>query len=484
MAVSGDWYARQFGDTEHFALRLVFGRDPHPIGDPARDAGWGGFALWVRGRCLTRSLSDGAVSDHVTWNLIDVLSWLRKAGPRLVNEEAFPLAPKQDRLGDACDWLDATEDPFPTLTEAEERAWFLRRSDWRTHHALRAAALDVALPNVLIRRLGDFVEVSWDNESWGPPRRDLTFVERRGRELVSARQFAATVSEALADAARVLKARAPDLDLRGFETGLVEASSDWTWLVPVETGRAMAKIASLANELARHTALRREGWFVPHSPETLALRQTHLGSPLAIEAFLTAIEPPSEPLSQALRALIRPEPAPPVRPWAQGYAQAEQVRSAFQLGDEPLPDLTSWLRSHHVAIGTPRLDPSIAIVATRSSTLGGKCLLNPDARSRLRREIGHAAALGHLLFDPSDAAVEGTWEYWPAAARARAFGAALLLPIAGVRDALGREHIDAEAVHRVMQRFHVGPFATTYHLANHGFIDEERRTDLLRELAA
>jgi hypothetical protein len=36
-----------------------------------------------------------------------------------------------------------------------------------------------------------------------------------------------------------------------------------------------------------------------------------------------------------------------------------------------------------------------------------------------------------------------------------------------------------------MDRFGTAPYATTYHLKNRGFIaDDERRADILRELAA
>lgn len=483
--MNGEWYSRQFGDTDQLALRLAFGRDPHPAGDPSRDGGWGSLAIWVRGRCLTRSVADGAVSDQVTWNLLEILSWIRRAGPRLLNEEPFPLVTQQARLRDACDWIDASEEPFPTPTAAEERTWFVRRSEWRSHHALRAAAEDVSLPNIVIRRLGDFLEVSWDNESWGASRPDVTFLERRGRELVSAYQAAGVLCAALQDAVHELKTREPHVDVSGFETPTVHADSDWKRLVPAETASTIASgMTSLAQRLAKHTREQRQGWFVPHSSETLALRQTYLQSAPAIETFLAQLQPPSRPMSDALRALVRPEAARGVRPWVQGYAQAEDVRAAFGLGDAPLIDFPGWLRSHHVEVVTSTLDPSIAVVATRSAAMGGKSLVNPDARSRLRKEIGHAAALGHLLFDLSAVAVEGTWEYWPAAARAGAFGAALLLPIDGVRDALGGGRITAESVDRVMQRFNVGSVATTYHLKNHGFIDEELRMDLLRELAA
>ena len=82
--MSSDWYARQFGDRDEFAVAISLGRDPLAIGNPAIDAGWGGLAVWTRGRCLTRNVSgEGAAVDQVRWNLRGVFTWLAEVGPRL-----------------------------------------------------------------------------------------------------------------------------------------------------------------------------------------------------------------------------------------------------------------------------------------------------------------------------------------------------------------------------------------------------------------
>ena len=63
MAVS-DWYSRQFGDRDQFAISFALGRDPHA--GNGESPSWGGFELWVEGRCLTRSISsEGGVADAV-----------------------------------------------------------------------------------------------------------------------------------------------------------------------------------------------------------------------------------------------------------------------------------------------------------------------------------------------------------------------------------------------------------------------------------
>lgn len=490
--MNNDWYARQFGDRDHFALSISLGRDPHPTGDPMVDAGWGGLSLWVRGRCLTRNVSsEGGVSDEVRWSLVSVLQWLIDAGARLVNEEPFPDTTSLGNVRDACDWFNETETPLLTLSEAEEDAWFLRRSEWRQHHALRRAAADAALPNIMIRRLGDFIEVSWDNEAWGAPRRDLSFVEQRGTELVSAARAASDLRAALIDVTQALadKHELPDLVALASAASATDGNlDDWRWLIHQETARVINdELAPLRDRLNQHTRTQRQGLYVPHTPETLVLRQARLVSANDVRSLLEAARiVPAEPMTDALRSLIHPAPASTIRPWAEGYERARDVRDALGWGDEPTPDLTSWLKANHVSVTPRSLSSTIDLIATRLEDNRGSTVINPQAQSALRREISLAAALGHILFDMTPVAVDGTWEHRPTAARARAFAAMLLLPDDGVRDVLaGRTSIDASDVKRVMQRFNTGPYATTYHLKNRGFIaDEERRSDILRELDA
>jgi len=490
MAVSGDWYVRQFGDRDAFAVTISLGRDPHPTGDTETDAAWGGLALWARGRCLTRNVSDdGGTCDEIRWTLGGIFEWLAAVGPRLVNGEPFPLAPGTDFIRGASDWFNSTETTYPTLTDQEETDWFLRRSDWRRHHAIRCAANDVALPNVILRRLGDFLEVSWDNETWGTARPGLRFVEQRGTEIVCAASAAAALREALCDATGVLAAKH---DLSGLAqlaetaTTSLAREDDWQWLVHDQTARLISQsIPSLADKFRSHAKKASKGWYIPHTRETLALRQTRLLSQQEIESFLAvAVHGPQGPMSDALKSVRKPSPAPVVRPWREGYEHAAEVREAFQWGDGPVPELAGWLRSQGVVVRDVSLAATIDLVVTRSKDLAASTTVNPRAHSRLRREIGQAAALGHLLLDTASVAVDGAAEHWPTASRARAFGVMLLLPVDGLRDILsGKASIDSDDVERVMQKFGTGLYATTFHLKNLGFIDDERRTEILHELA-
>lgn len=168
------WYSRLFGDTTTFGLRVSFGTDAGRRALLADDveASWGSLELWADGRCLTRSTdSEGATHDGVVWHLLPLLEWFAESSRSLLNEEAFPSNITRRHVHDATEWLDASESPGFTLTEAEEDRWMERRSDWRQRHAPRAGMQDAAFPMLLIRRVAHSAEISWDNERWGATRR-------------------------------------------------------------------------------------------------------------------------------------------------------------------------------------------------------------------------------------------------------------------------------------------------------------------------
>jgi len=377
----------------------------------------------------------------------------------------------------------------------------VKRSEWRSHHALRRAAEDVALPNVVFRRLGSSLEVSWDNETWGTARPGLAFVEQRGAELVDGVQAARVFLHAIREVTKAVaeRERVPSWqDLAGRAAVSRADEHDWRWLVPIETARTIeTDLRELDEKLREHTRSNADGWFVAHTRETLTLRQFVATSASELELVLRFVSQiPQEPVSDVLRKLIAPAPPPRVKPWLQGYERALDVREELGWGDDPLPELTTWLRQHGVTVDGTELARSIDLLVLRSArddTSGwtASMALNPHASSRLRSEIAPAAGLGHLLMDAEDAgrravsAIEGAWEDWPSAARARAFGVMLRLPTDGDRQILqGTSKIDARHVAKLMERFDTGPMATTWHLKNLGFIDEERRGEILGELLA
>lgn len=485
-----DWYQRQFGDRGEFALSVALGVDPHPSGRVARDLAWGALEVWTAGRCLTRNVSDSGVSDGVRWSLLPVLEWLLDVGVRLVNEDPFPLVSRGIDVPDGAAWFDATLNA-PMLDGDSEKRWFLRRSEWRHHHALRRAAEDVAPPNIVFQRFGSHAEISWDNETWATSRKDLNFVELRGRELVPADRFAAVVRGAVVEVLRALAERSGEgrlHDLHRRAEALRASEQDWKWLVHRPTAALIRReMPQLGRRLDSAAGAQAEGLYVPHTPETQVLRLVRLERAADVEAVLEAFKVlPDRPVEAALRALIRPRPAAVKRPWEEGNEYAEVVRDALGWGSGPLPDLAQWLEDQGFAVPEQDLGiPSaVSVLAERTDDARAMIHVNPSGASRMKRETGLATALGHVLLDDAPVAIDGEWEHWPTSARARAFGVALTLPEDGVRDLLGGARaIGTGEVRALMQAFRSGAVATTYRLKNLGLISRDEAMELAHAVA-
>ena len=484
-----EWFQRQFGDRGELALIVSLGVDPHPSGDPPRDLTWGSLEVWAAGRCLTENVLEGAVSTAVRWNLLPVLEWLLDVGIRLVNEDPFPRFARGVDVADGADWYEATLSP-PSLSPEAERRWFLRRSEWRHHHALRRAAPDVALPNLVFRRLGHHLEVSWDNESWPPPHPNLRFVERRGRALVPARAASSALREALTEVLSALVRRTSEPSLRALSARAAALSAtpeDWRWLIHRPTADLIrAERPHLRDRLDAAIEPGLDGLYVPHTPETLLLSQVRLEHAKDVDALLGVMSRlPQQPLAPALAALIRPTPASHARPWDAGNDYAEVVRQRLGWGIDPLPELRTWLGDHGLALpdGDLGLPADISVLSVRTEESRALAHVNPHA-PRVPRETGLATALGHVLLDDRPFSIDGAWEHWPNAARARAFGVALMLPEDGVRAMLeGAPSVGKREVRALMRHYNAGPFATLYRLKNLRIITEDAQQELMRAVA-
>lgn len=204
--------------------------------------------------------------------------------------------------------MNKTSVPRIALLDSEEDCWFLDRSDWLRHHSWRRALPDATLPNVVLRRLGDSLEISWDNESWHPSRADIAFTESRGTELVDAKTASRVAFDGVKDAAQALSARFsfPELKKLAQRSSAPGAREhDWKWLLHQETATALEK--QLKRRLDRHTREHRVGPYVPHTPATRALSCVKLGTADDIRGFLSALEVvPQTPIARRLQQLIPP----------------------------------------------------------------------------------------------------------------------------------------------------------------------------------
>lgn len=477
-----------FGDPEEFAITVELRLEPGtaPSADLARS--WGAIEIWAGGRCLTRHTQGDAASNAIEWHLLDLIDWLLEKLVPLLNEEPFPELRVHDEVQDAAHWFSATlQGPSPS--GHDEDAWFLARSQWADRHMLRRADQEVVLPNLFLRRFGDTVEMSWDHEAPGSARADMQFVARRGVTYVDARHVADVIFRMLEDVLGAL-ARGPGDSFAHRLEALHRCRperSDWHWLVPDRTARCIrAELPDLAMRLDAVMAERDHAFVLPHTSETRLLRHVPLADGKRIRALLRLLPThDAAGVDGALRALQQPRAPDPMRPWLDGNDYAEAVRDALGWGSEPLPALDAWMRERGILLpaAEAELPASVSVLAARSPRMAAVAAVNPQSR-RIGREIGLAAALGHLLLDVDPVSVEGTFEHWPAAARARAFAVALMLPEGGVRDVIGRRGlVDASGVRSLMGRFRTSPLATVRRIRNLGLIGREESEELLAEVA-
>ncbi len=151
------------GSTDTFAVRLAFMPDPDAgtAAHPDEAAAWGAFQLWVDGQNLCAHIDQGEILQNAHWYLLPLLEWLVESWNALLHEEKLP---NRNAAESAIGTLVVTRNPPPLAGAAESVAWEEEWYEWWRRHALRAARSGGLFPNVVIRRMRDFIEISWDDE--------------------------------------------------------------------------------------------------------------------------------------------------------------------------------------------------------------------------------------------------------------------------------------------------------------------------------
>lgn len=171
-------WQRLAGDTGQFAVRISFAADPDEGQgiDPEVGLSWGSFQLWAQGRNLCAHIAQGERVDSVHWYVLPLIEWFAQYWNPLFHEERL-LARSQQ----ASAWEALRETRFPpTAIEMDDERASKWNSDWQAwwnRHALRSASEGGLFPDVVFRRYGDSVEISWGStRSHGMPA-DFEFTE-------------------------------------------------------------------------------------------------------------------------------------------------------------------------------------------------------------------------------------------------------------------------------------------------------------------
>jgi len=505
---------QSFGDRSKFAIDLKLVPDPHSgeASSSALSASWGMFRLWVRGRNLCEHHAQGELHTGVTWYLLPLFGWLAENWDPLFHEHRLPEAMEANSARHAyLLGLRATlGDPDPRV---EHRAEVWQR--WWHRHALRSCREGGIFPDIFIRRMLDFVEISWGNQPLpGAPSEfyftapfdavylDVSSVAEplyQALELVAQSISRPGIVEdtAIATLHRVL-ARIP-------KTAVEEREGWYLYGEPLQQGSEKSNRSVLSTAIGQLRKVARaltESAIHPLCVQRLSPAVAMFGSAtpsigqadaeLLAHTLLTAFTQEAEPTAHD--SLVRDQPLAGMRTaYEEGYNLALDLLDTlgFPAEQEQSIDVSRLLQE---------LGISASSVEMEDERLRGVALAGPDLQSTILVNIAHpmnqresgqhftlAHELCHVLHDRSYARrvslVSGPWAPTGVERRANAFAAMLLMP----PDLVNR-HIAAlpfpdvaavEAIEELSRNMGTGFLATLEHLTNIGKINEWER-DLVR----
>ena len=198
------------GDTDRFALRMAFASDPDDGREIDSDVSvsWGGFQLWTKGQNLCAHQEEGERVDYVHWYLLPLLEWFASQWHPLMHEERMPVTNSE-----ATAWESLRETRFPPTIELEQdraNAWESAWQGWWRRHAIRAARQGGLFPDVVMRRSGNEIEISWgDCRIQGMPSHFAFEIAEPGCARFRPTEVTEALYEVVSGAGRYLESRAP-----------------------------------------------------------------------------------------------------------------------------------------------------------------------------------------------------------------------------------------------------------------------------------
>ncbi len=150
------------GDKRTLAFEFLLTEDPDSQSPPEVAASWGRMRVWVAGRNLTSGLSvAGQALDTVECPLLPIVRWFIDSWDPIFHEERLPRPKWSTSAGWHTRALASASADDATLDRLLDD-----RTTWWNHHGMGAALPGFRIPDVHFRRLGEDVEISWNDREW------------------------------------------------------------------------------------------------------------------------------------------------------------------------------------------------------------------------------------------------------------------------------------------------------------------------------
>ncbi len=498
-----------FGDKARFAVQYRFVPDPHAgqAAAPAQSASWGAFRIWHRGENLCEHRAQGALHDSVTWHLLPLLQWLVENWDPLFHEQRFPegVQVASARQGYMKAVKASLGDPDPVV-EARAVAW----QAWWQRHSLRACREGGLFPDLFIRRVLDYVELSWGNQELPGSPLAFYFTVPAASTYSPIPEIAEPLHRAMQAAIAELGQTAGDLPevaaLRNLFKALEATSSAnrYRWYLspprpaddqkPDGLGWLQAKMEQAGKQAQSLLSGRDKPLYVEHLSPVVAMfgsLSPNIGArdadrlvTLALAAYEAAREP------EALSSHVEDLPLSAARAnYDEGYDLALDLLEDLGL---PEPD-SLWI---DIAAVLNRLGIAIHEMVLNDRGVRGVALAGGDVRPTIMLNTGHpmnateagrrftlAHELCHILHDRGFGGhlslASGPWAPHGIERRANAFAAMLLMPPQLVNRVLAGSSIleigSLDGIKYLSNTLRTSLFATSEHLVNIGKLDEEDR---------
>ena len=490
----------EFGDPARFEIALRWTEDREPRERRPAHGGWsmGELRLTVGGHVLTRHEQGSQTADAAGWYLLPFFEWLARRWPALLHEEHFAW-----RENSAAPAATAAFFALRRLIDAEEQTEQAKYGEvhaWWERHALRAADASALVPDVVLRRLGDTIEISWTARQPTHAPGGFRVVLAPGVATLPVADVAGPLWKALAWAVSTPKdlSSADRLSLKLLEDRLAQLDQTPTellqaeYLSPAVLGRI--KKARANGQGLPETARRMDAvpavttfddavlMFGGVAPD---IRQSDVN---VLTAFLAHHLGGTD--TKEVSELVDTSVGPPLAaPFEEGYDLAEQFLDDLRLPAEVTwIDIETILGKLGVAISKRALTTdTVRGVAVAGDRYAPAVLVNtrsPYNRNAVGQRFTLAHELFHILYDRSRAQrvahTSGPWAPPGVEKRANAFAAMLLMPTAILRRSLPAGRLTYEAVREIADSLRVGVSALVEHLYNTEMIDELER-DILRD---
>jgi Zn-dependent peptidase ImmA (M78 family) len=519
-------WERFAGSTDIFAVRLSFIPDPdHGAAiEPEESASWGGLQLWVKGKNLCTYVDQGELLQSVHWYMLPFLEWVADSWNPLLHEERLP---NRNIADTAVESLTMTRNAPALAAEADVFEWEQGWYEWRARHALQAARAGGLFPNVVLRRLRDYIEISWDDEHAAGTPVGFRFNLAVGSELLDPKLVAQPLYDlTLAAVGHLLELAPHSQRLTDLQAKLQSLPGPTQHDVRLRWLAGLPDLPRNTDQLQGYAMGSQESW--PDIAD--ALRD--LGSQGAADAALSVDEAPLVVVGSCHAALLFGSVTPTVSEtdvqtlarvlieqyssygngdskleklsknimpdesslaWEQGYDLAESLHDDLNLTGDWI-DVMPVVDLFGIQIMPRRLDDT----TIRACSMVGPqhkptIVINESwrySRSATAARFTIAHELCHLLYDRTYgrklAVASGPWAPRNVEKRANAFAAMFLMPPSLVRRAVADSPDpipDIGGVTAVAQKLHVSIRAAIEHLCNLTLMTESERDDLLLQLS-